>query len=243
MTITDKVISIAAGNNRNLNAIVSTTARKAWGVTSTQSSANENRLVDTYVITSDAENEYFDDENRRLPADLINDYDVVPGAITGVWDSTLSLVNGEAQIVNGVLSYPSIDYSVGYLPIQLANYVGFVGGQVYYRAMYDNITPHSSGTYNFGNLTNTDIGPVGAGNINVEIKLPSQTGWLDLGKPYDAGTFTGVDGDGCRTLVVGSSWSWTVSTFSTALSGWMVIVRITLRNGIKTIFRLLEMGW
>ncbi len=240
MTVTNKAIGVAVGNNRSLNTRASMTARKAWGATSTQTSASANRLIDAYGTTSDAKNEYFDDENRRMPADA---YDLVPGAITGQWDSTIALVNGQAQVVNGTLYFPNINYSVGYLPVQAADYSAFAGDQVYYRAIYDAGVPHSSGTYDFGSLVNADIGAVGAGNVNVEIKLPTQTGWLDLGTPYDSGTFTGVDGDGCRTAQSGSTWSWTAGTFSTGSSGSMVMVRITLRNGTKTISQLRETGW
>ena len=240
MTITSKSITVSAGNNRDLNARLSMTARKAWGSNSTATSASDNRLMDAYGTTSDAKNEYFDDENRRLQS---GSYDSVPSPITGQWTSSTALTNGQAQVVGGALQYPVTNYSSGYLPSQSVTYAAFSGNQVYYRAMYDAGNPHSSGTYDFGSLTNSDIGAVGSGNVNVEIKLPTQTGWLDLGKPFDSGTFTGVDGDGCNTAQSGSTWSWTAGTFTTANAGYMAIVRVTLRNGTKTISQLRETGW
>jgi hypothetical protein len=93
------------------------------------------------------------------------------------------------------------------------------------------------------NLTNTDVSAVGSGNVNVEIKLPTQTGWLDLGTDYVQATFTGADGDGCKTAQSGDDWSWTAGSFSTADSGNMVIVRITIRVNSENLTQVRERGW
>ena len=125
---------------------------------------------------------------------------------------------------------------------QTANYTGFTGDQVYYRAIYA-ASAHSSGILELIGLVNTDILQVGSGNVNVEIKLPTQTGWMDLGKAYDSGTFNWSDGDGCQVSQSGSTWGWTSTTKSTYDSGYMIIVRITLRTAIKPIMSIRETTW
>ena len=79
--------------------------------------------------------------------------------------------------------------------------------------------------------------------MNVTATLPTQTGWLDLGTAFDSGTFTGADGDGCRTAQSGDDWSWSAGTFSTANSGDMIIVRVTFRNSTDSITQIRELGW
>lgn len=239
MTVTNKLLTVPTSNVRSLNARATVTPRDPYGSYSAQQSASENRLIDGYVTTANALNEYFDDENRRLPAGA---YDTVPSPITGQWSSGPVLTNGNAQIAGGQLIYPQTNYSTGYLPTQATNYSAFSGNQAYYRTFYQT-TPHTNGTLEVLGSGFTDISPVGTGNLNVEIKLPTQTGWLDLGTNYSGGTFTGVDGDGCRTGKSGNQYSWTSGSFSTASSGDLIVVRVTLRNSGVVLTQLREIGW
>jgi hypothetical protein len=143
-----------------------------------------------------------------------------------------------------MLIYPTINFSSGYLPNGTQpDYSSFSGNQQYCRAFVQVGNPHSSGKLQVNSLFQGDVSPVGTGSLNIEIKLPSQTGWLDLGKPFDAGTFTGVTGDGCRVIAANSDFSWTCGTFTTANSGWLYVVRVTFRDGSKTIGQLREIGW
>lgn len=242
MVVTNKVLVVPNSNVRSTNSRVTITPRDPYGSYTGQQSLAENRLVDAYANTSTTQNEYFDDENYRMPAGA---YDSIPGSITGQWTSSALLTNGSAQVFNGSLYFPTIDFSSGYLPSQAggANYSTFSGNQVYYRAFQDSGDPHNSGQLEFGGLTGSDIDQVGSGNVNVEIKLPTQSGWLDLGKPFDAGTFTGIDGDGCQVTQSGDDWSWTCGTLSTANSGYMIMVRVTLRNSTRSITQIRELGW
>jgi len=241
MTITNKALTVPNSNIRSLNARVTVTPRDPYGSYLAQQSASENRLVDAYTTTSTVLAEYFDDENRRMPSGA---YDVVPGAITGQWTSASALSNGNPQVYNGTLIYPQGDFSSGYLPTQGGgtDYSGFSGDQVYYRAFYDT-DPHTNGTLEVPGSGFTDISAVGTGNLNVEIKLPSQTGWLDLGTNYSFATFTGADGDGCRTGKSGDQYSWTSGSFSTNNSGDMIMVRVTLRVNTVVITQIIESGW
>ena len=185
--------------------------------------------------------ELFTDEHYRMPLGAM---DEIPGSITGLWTSSNSLTNGNAQVF-GVLIYPVTDFSAGHFPATgQPNYsIGFTGFQKYVRALRENNEPHNSGTLRLDGFALSDIEP--SGDIKVEIKLPTQTGWLDLGLPYNAGTFTGADGDGCRTEVEnGDEFSWTAAQFSTADSGYMIMVRITLKNSsAPALNEMREIGW
>lgn len=244
MTVNNKLITVPNSNVRSINARATVTPRDPYGSYSGSQSGSENRLVDAYVTTSTVLYEYFDDENRRLTAGA---YDSIPGSITGVWTSSNTLVDGNVQVFNGRLYYPTINFNSGYLPSQsIGDYSAFSGDQVYYRAFYDSGIAHSNGSLEFGNLSgNGDIDPVGTGDINVEIKLSTQTGWLDLGTAYNVATFSGVDGDGCRNGdASGNDFPWICGTKSTANSGYMIIVKVTFRNnGAKYISQIRELGW
>lgn len=240
MIVTNKVLTVPNSNLRSTNARATITPRDPYGSYTAVSSASENRLIDAYTTTSTVLEEYFDDENRRMPSGT---YNSVPGTITGLWNSASGLNNGEAQVYNGQLFFPSTDFSSGYLPTGNPDYSGFTGDQVFYRVFFDDGTPHSSGQLELGNLTSSDVGAVGASNVNVEIKLPTQTGWLDLGTSFDNGTFTGADGDGCKTAQSGDDWSWTAGTFTTANSGYLIIVKITLRNTTDSLTQVREVAW
>jgi hypothetical protein len=244
MTIVDYALTVPSSNARSLNAVVTATPRKPWVTGSGVSSAAQGRLIDAYVQTSTALAEYFDDEVYRLPAGA---YGSVPGAITGQWTSSTALVNGETQVYGGQLIYPTVNFTSGYLPTQGVgtDYSAFTGNQVYYRAIYQAATPHQSGILSIlgSGFTASDLQQVGSGKLNIEIKLPSATGWLDLGKAYNSGTFTGVDGDGCRTAQSASTWSWTAGTFSTASSGYMTIIRVTILNSAVVLDSISETAW
>jgi hypothetical protein len=199
----------------------------------------------------------FVDEKYRLVPDINgltgtaalypNDYVGIPPAIPatvgnpGYWDATIPLVNGNAQSFNAHLIYSTAapnggNFTSGFSPAQAGgvNYSGFNntnahGGQVYYRAMYAPGNPRSTGTLTIAGITLTDLTQVSP-NIKVEMKLPSITGWLDFAQAFNSGTFTGATGQGCRTGNSGGVFGWSVGTFTTATSGFMYILRITLFN-------------
>ena len=209
-----------------------------------QEAITDHRMIDTYADASDDLGDFFVDENYRLP-DTYN-FDSYSSGITGQWDSTVGLTNGNAQVIGHQLIYPHIDYTTGYLPTQDSdtNYSTFTGDQVYYRAMQQTGSPHSNGTIRLGNITWNDIS---SGNIKLEIKLPTQTGWLDLSQQFNVATFTGADGDGAMTshtdTAQGVEVSWSAGTFSTADSGYRYYVRLTIVDNTKIVTSLEEIGW
>ena len=251
-----KTFPISVVNQQTINERANLTYTNVFGSTFPASSASQNMLVNTYNSpASTATADSFVDENRRLVPDISgatmgaaaypNDYVTIPGTLTGQWDSTAILVNGNAQVYNAQLLYPTINFTSGYLPAQngSANYSGFNNsnphsGQVYYRAMFSSGNPRSNGTLTVGGITLADL--TGSPHVKLEMKLPTQTGWLDFSLPFDSGTFTGATGQGCRTSNSGGTFGWSVGTFTTGSSGFMYILRITLFDTTRTITSLSE---
>ncbi len=222
----------------SLDARVRAVVRDPFGETSPALvPRNDNLLVNTLPQQSTDLVEKFTDEVYRLP---LGAYDSVPGQVTGQWDGASVLTNGNAQVA-GALIYPQTDYSTGHLPAtgQPDYSTGFSGEQRYIRAFRALNDPHNSGILKLVGLGLSDIEP--SGDVKVEIKLPGLTGWLDLGLPFDAGSFTGAGGDGCRTASSEDEFSWTAGTFSTADSGCMVVVRVTLKNSLAPALQEMQM--
>lgn len=255
-----KVFAISTANQQTINQIVTLTYTNVYGATFQAQAAGSSGaiLVNTYSSpASTATTEAFVDENYRLLPNIAgatnssspypNDYITLPSVITGQWTSTTALTNGNAQVYNARLIYPTINFTSGYAPTQPGcDYSGFNNtnpnsGQVYYRAMYSAGNPRSTGTLTIGGVSLTDLTQLSP-HLKVEIKLPgpSGTGWLDLSKPFNNGTFTGITGDGCRTGASGSTFGWSVGTFTTANSGFMYILRITLFTTSRQITSLSE---
>jgi hypothetical protein len=196
-------------------------------------------MVNTFGVTSTAANEYFDDENYRLPLNW-SGTDTV-SSLTGNWNSQAALANGNAQQgpvatnENG-LHCAAADYSSGRLPQQAVNYSGRTGAQRYMRGL-QTTAPKSSIQLVLAGLAG-GISPVGSGDVNVEVRLPGQTGWLDAAKPYN-GIGAANDGDGCLVGSVTYSGSATLNlTFGTKTSynsNNRLLVRLTLNNSTRVI--------
>lgn len=252
-----RVFSITVANQQAINELATITYSNVYGNTFIGTSSATNLLVNTYSTTATNTTESFVDEAYRLlpningatssAASYPNDYVGVPPVIPagsgnpGFWNPQTVLGNGNAQSFNAQLIYPRQNFTTGFSPTQAGgvNYSGFTSGQVYYRAMYSPGNPRSTGTLTIGGITLTDLTQVSP-NIKVEMKLPSVTGWLDLSLPFNSGTFTGVTGQGCRTGNSGSTFGWSVGTFTTSTSGFMYILRITLNNSSRAVTSLVE---
>lgn len=229
---------INAASIRNENVLATVNLMHPHRTTVTANTPTHGIMINTMPILSTDVLEPLEDEMYRLPVDA---YDTIPGAITGLWNSTTELINGDALIYTGSLQYPNVNLSTK-LPVG-PNYTEFTGNQVYYRAFKKTGVANSSVALTLTNLIGTDVGIIGSGNVNVEVKLPTQTGWLDAGKSYDSGTFgNGVDGTGCKTSQSGAIWNLTFGTKSTANSGNLIIVRITFRNTTSVINQI-QVNW
>ena len=165
-------------------------------------------LLDNVAATSTITLEGFDDENYRLPSG--SDFDSSSTAVTGSWDSTISLVDSGSypdglQEITSQLVYPVADYSIipnG--PPSNVNYsTGVSGARTYYR-FFDMsptgrsnfmISVNGAGTIRANSYSMTN----GSDDLKVDIKLPNGsaegTGWLDVTALFISGNW--ADGDGC----------------------------------------------
>ena len=217
-------------NYHDLDTRLTVTLYHPWKTTLSTSSPSEARLYNGYGNISTATTEYFLDENYRLP---YGSYDSIP-TLTGQWDSQTTISGGQSLVYNQRVQYPNYDLT-STLPVGNPDYTGFTGNQYYVRGFYA-ANPHNNVILTLNGLTvGTDVSPVGTGDLNVEVKLPTQTGWLDAGVDYGEATFTGIDGDGCKSNASGSNLSITFGTFSTAYTNGIIVIRITFRNTNKSI--------
>ena len=158
---------------------------------------------------------------------LSNDFSLIPGNYanpTGDWTSSTVLSNGNGQLYNSTWYYPSVNYSLGYLPAQAANYSGFAGDQVIVWATNIGVA-HSSMRIVFSGINFTDISPDGFGNLNMSIRLPNETVWLDCGRSFG-------DGNGCRNDggSSGTVLALTFGTYTSTNSSGVVFIKVTLKN-------------
>jgi hypothetical protein len=237
-TFTHSAYPISLGSVYTINGRITSTGRDPIGSGSGVQSASANRLICTYGNVATSTMEEFLDEGYRLShfnvqgnnASGVNQWDVVPGAPTGNWNSATTLANGEAQCYNNGLYYPRLNYTAGYLPStgQTANYSAFAGSQYYVRSMITNGNPSNSGTIQLAGwvlATILDASEGGTPTAKVELKIPTVTPagtWWDLGLAYG-------HSNGCRVSVSGDTFTYSTGTESTAGVHY-VIVRITLLN-------------
>ena len=209
----------------SINAQLTVTGTKPDGLSATGISASENRLVNTYssVYSTNGNITMFDERYRYQ---LSNNFGVIPANYSdpvGDWISSALLTNGNGQLYNSTWYYPRLNYTAGYLPSQAANYSSFSGDQVIIWAANIGVA-HSSMRIVFTGMNYTSISPVGLSNLNVEIRLPSVTGWLDCGRDFG-------DGNGCRVgTSSGPTLNLTFGTSSSSGSNGVVFIRVTLRN-------------
>jgi hypothetical protein len=222
-----KTIVIDRPNYYSTDARLTAYLYHPWKSSVNALSPSLNMLVATCGGDSTAKREYFCEEVYRLPN---GSYNTVPSGITGQWNSQTILTNGQALIYNQQVQSANSGHNfTSYLPTGNPNYSLFSGNQIFLRAFYDPFA-HSNVILTVHNIGTSDIGSLGSGNVNLEIKLPTQTGWLDAGTMFNGATFTGIDGDGCQVSMVNGSVTITFGTFSTANSGGMIIARFTFRN-------------
>jgi len=208
-----------------------------WKSSVSAVSPSHNILICTYGDISTNKHEYFLDEYYRLP---IGNYDSVPVSIINQWDSQSPLSNGNALVFNQRVQYPTQDFT-SYWPSGNPDYSGFTGVQKYVRAFSDT-NAHNNVVLTLAGIDLDSIGPFGVGDVNIAIKLPTQTGWMDAGKYYMSGSFAGINNDGCLVSKEGQDLHLTFGTFSTANSGYMIIVEIRFLNSNSVITEM-SVNW
>lgn len=250
MTVTGKVLSVTVANQCTTNARLSVTPRDPYGSYTTLQSPSNNVMVSTFSDGINGQSsdttDYFSDEYYRLP--LSFDFSSATAAITGQWDSTAALSSGNAQCfiisdnVHG-LKYPQINFS-SYLPAG-ANYSAFTGNQSYARCFVSSMSRTNTQII-LGGISG-GISQVGSGDINVEVKLPTQTAWLDCAKPYSSADGVAVDGNGCLSGSISYGGNATINvTFggkATIDSNMRMYIRVTLRNSNRSVTSITTAGF
>lgn len=244
MTVTNKVLTFSSTNVCSNNGRITCTPTDPYGSYTTAQSASQNILVSTYGTSgqSTAIAENFRDENYRLP--LSFDHTSTSLTLTGQWTSSAALVNGNAQqyftaTTTHGLVYPTINFTTGYIPAQSGrNYSTFTGNQQYARGFAPS-TNKTSITVTLNGVA-AGIGSLGTSDLNVEIKLPTQTGWLDAAVAYDSGAGVATDGLGCLNGSISYTggnavMSLTFGGKTTGDSGGRMYMRITFRNSTRSI--------
>ena len=246
-TITDKLITLSVANKCDADARLAGTPKDPFGTYTGVTSPSVNMLLSTFGVRSTPTREYFDDESYRLP--LSFDPQDTSSPLTGHWNSEDLLTNGNAQqyvVVDNDhgLMYPDKNFT-GYQPANTANYSAFAGVQQYMRGFLASSPKASIALELLG--VSGGIGQVGAGDMNVEIKLGSQTGWLDCAKSFDGSA--GVAADGLGAMVGNISYAGGKATLNCTFGGkssydsnGRLFVRITLRNGTRSV-RQINTNW
>lgn len=229
MTI-DNWSLVQTANQMSLDAQLEATPRDPYGEYTSQLSASENIMIYSYESSSTPLREYFRDEDYRLP---FREYDVAPTTITGQWDSTQSLDTYDGgnglQVIMDKLIFPEDDFT-NTLPGGNPNYapLGVESNKYYFRAFKDTSLSRAQGTLRMTGVTKQDMIDE---KVKVWIKIPSQTGWLSLNKPYNYADFTGADEDGCwihRDVQTGSDFIFNLDRFRTEFGGYMVVVKVMI---------------
>lgn len=269
VNITSHPATIVSPNRRIINGPLSlstTVLRTVQGTTTSTGSTMTNFLVDNFAASSTNYIENFDDETYRLNTN--SNYNLITDVTAGgnVWDSIQSVKDGSAghttgmQTIDGKLVYPgaNVSYPSDFRTSNIIHgspfnngptggtgrdYTGLAGNRTYYRYFLQ-VSPT---TANFvmtingsgGTFVNLLTG-ISGNNITVEVKLPTQSGWMDAYDDFITGQFT--DGKGARSSAAGAgrafgvAWGLTVGTLSTANSGGYVLVRITTGPGFTGSF-------
>ena len=174
-------------------------------------------VADSSTTTFDS----FTDENERLTAAL------------AAWDSTIALVDGEAQVFCGSLGYPSA-----------TDYPGFVLPAEYLRRIVK--ATANNGTIAFAGLSDVtvggDISPYLTGDLNVLLHLETDDEWFDLGREFgdNNGDGSGDSRANSRGALnaggtSGSTAAWTFGPDNTAFNNNRYEIYIIFNNNTHTL--------
>jgi len=181
---TDYAISSSNQRFRGTNAYLQARGRDTWGNGSYIQSSNASILVDTYGTTSGDLFEGFTDENRRQTSNWNT------GSTSGNWNSTNSVIIGEAIVFNGQLMSPqSMTLTTGATQTNLStflpnlsganpNYTGLTVPVSYYRTIVDTTGfERSSFTIVFtGNFVSNATTDLANSNLEIYISRRASTG-------------------------------------------------------------------
>lgn len=242
--VLNSTVSLSRSNYQDVDIRSSVTIQHPHksSLTATTPILGTGMLFTSYGNVSTQKLEYFRDENYRLPLTWDVESSDSSAVAGGQWDNEAQLVDGNALVYNSTLKHASSEDLSGKRPTQTnnCNFTGFTENAVYLRAFYDS-SPHSSVTLTIPNVTVAQLGEVGSGDINIEVKLPGVDGegeWRDAGRAFG-------DGNGCQNTgsSSGNSLAITFGEDSTANSGYLIYVRITFLNTTRTMNAGLAVDW
>jgi hypothetical protein len=214
-------------------------------------------LIDNQSATSTDLINYFDDENYRFHAGSN-----FATNLSANWDSTESLVGmnvdyvNSLQTVNGAVYYPSIDFTTTNMPNAYSgspNYTTATGTRYYYGYFTNgtvaaNFRLRITGTATL--ISEATSFTTNSAQVKISLRLPSQTGWMDIKTSYIPGSWS--DGDGCFSATYGSDTSIptgangigiTFGTKNTASSFNKVYYRISAPQGWTGNLTSLQIEW
>lgn len=247
--ISNKTVTINASRLLNQSISCRTNVLRALSTQTSPSSTIltiDNILMDNVSNTSTALVENFNSENYRLYGNSYNTYGSISG---GAWDSTQSIqntgitgYNSGLQVYNGLLVYPSINFSaIVNGPINFNYSSGnCTGNRYFYRYFYQSpASPSGNFTINLqgSNVTFVDNtnSLSGSASMKVDIKLPGsssqETGYLDAVKAFVTNNWNDGDGSkksGAYTPILNSNWQLTTGTKTSASSNGYVVLRLTV---------------
>lgn len=195
----------------------------------------ENILINTYGVKSTDKHEYFVDEAYRLP---VSSYDFQFNDFKNQWNSAADIGALDLQVYSGTLIYPRTNFTANYLPVQTRNYSGYSGTRSYIRAFVDLGVPHNNGVIYLKGFDMT-----ACPYINVEIKLPGLTNWMNLTQLYNEADFNGEDSDGCLINHDTYYYQFTTGKFSTADSGYLILIKVSMTENNQVPIEEMSIDW
>lgn len=238
MAVAGKAIALNHIDQASLDTVATLRARGPHGSGAAVQTPRAGIMVNTFDASSGNAVEHFDDERRRLPLDI--DVDSLSTPIFDVWDSTAAL--GTADAMQGIdsgenaLMYARQSFSAA----QPAgpDYSGRTGPQQYLRCLTTSTSKPGIALTLEG--LSAGLAPVGQGDVSVELRLPGQTGWIDVSTPYDSGAGVGADGAGGLAGAIrysggGAEINVTFGGKVTYDAGGRCYIRVTLNNSHRVI--------
>lgn len=259
VNIVDKTVTITPSGIRILNSLIdlkTTIKRTVQATLQAGLSTINNILLDNVSDTSNQTSEDFNAEQYRLPSDT--DFDNFAGFSTGSWDGEMSLKIADGntgyddglQIMDGKLMYPGNGAVSDFQTSNIINgstwndggtkggardYGSETNDRIYYRFLRQTSPTVANFVLNIVGSGGTFVPVTTAltgNNMHVEMRAPTQTGWMDCYQDFVTGQYG--DGDGCRNStagagrVFGTNWGLTIGTKSTASTGGYMVIKISV---------------
>lgn len=256
-TLLDIVKSLTINSNFLVGEPIETKFRIEDPIEGTKTSSKESSydlLINSLSKENTGLTHYFEDENYR--ADPSSDFD--SNLHSGSYDSSQSIKDGteyenQLQVGGGKITYPNVDYSqIDNAPTN-PDYSGATGQRTYY-GIFRNTTSSSNFVINVrgeGQIVSKQNLGFNTDEVSIEIKIPTQTGWMDVNKFFCLGNHE--DGDGAymesnaqnpnKTIGPDSEIGLTVGTKSTAKGYNKLYYRITSAENWTGEIKKMSISW